>query len=137
MDLDQVEASTRELAEAAAAGIAPGVQAVPDPDNKLDACSGEGLRLQPIYDLHLQWAPDEFDRVALRDRSEQYFNQQGYNVQIENPDSDVIDVIAQTSTFNIIVRAMIVEESRKLIIYGTGPCVTVDEKTYLERIPEG
>jgi hypothetical protein len=135
MDLDQVEARTRALAEAAAAGIAPEVEAVPDPDNKLDACAGEGFRLQPIYDLELRWAPGEFDRIALRDRAERYFHQQGYDVQIENPDSDVIDVIAQTADFNIIVRAMIIEESRELVIYGTGPCVTVDGDTYLDRYP--
>ncbi len=135
MDIDQVSMRTRQLAEATAAAVAPEVKAEPAPTNSLDSCTGEELALQAIYDLELRWSRGGFDRVALRDRAERYFLRQGYDVKIENPDSEVVDVIAYTNEFNIIITVTVLGHKDEAVIYGTSPCIEVDldtfEKKYL------
>ncbi|MGH8909023.1 MAG: hypothetical protein ACRD0K_21655 [Egibacteraceae bacterium] len=130
MDIDQVRIRTRELAEATAAAVAPEVEAVPVSINDLESCTGEGLTLQAIHDLELRWDREGFNRVALRDRTERYFRQQGYDVEIENPDSEIIDVIAYTNIFKIIVRVAILGHKDEVAVFGTSPCIEVDADTF-------
>lgn len=128
IDIDTAEARTRQLAEETAAGVAPAVRAVPRPENGRDACSGKEFRLRPVYELVLSWPEGEFDRAGLRDAAEAYFAQQGYSFKTENPDHEIVDVIAKVD--QVVLRLTILAHKDQLVVSGIGPCVLTDAETY-------
>jgi hypothetical protein len=128
IDIDAAEARTRQLAEETAAGVAPGVEAIPDSLNGRDACPGKEFRLRPVYELVLLWPEGEFDRAGLRDVAEAYFAQQGYSFKTENPDHEIVDVVAKVD--QVVLRLTILGHKDQLVVSGIGPCVLTDAETY-------